>query len=335
MKILVTGATGRIGHNAVDELLRLGHRVRALVMPGDPLRSRVEKPGVEIVAGSLTDRESLIPAVEGVDAVFHLGALMPQGRKADELFEVNIRGTFNLLEAVAPHAHRIHRFVMASTDNVYYTARGALYLPIDENHPRMTDDPYGMSKVVCEDMCWNYMRQYGLKVAMPRFGVTMECHELLDPQGILAPRYFLKAILAGRKTNPNPTPEEQKLIKELEALDAKGVTLVIPRDPAGNYAMEGINDARNVAEGLPLLLEKECAVGDVFHLSAPHTFTYDEYIKYMSKVTGWSYAEVVFPSVFRWGLSIAKARAMLGYNPKRDVFQMIDEGWQIIKSRLT
>jgi len=334
MKILVTGATGRIGHNFVYELLRLGHEVRAFVIPGDPMRWRVEKPGVEIVEGALTDRASLEPAVKGVDAVYHLGALMPQGATADALFENNIRGTYNLLEAVAPYAGRLHGFVMASTDNVYYTPAGAMYLPIDENHPRRTSDPYGMSKVVCEDMCWNYMRQYGLKVAMPRFGVTMDCHELLDPKGILASRYFLKAILANCKNKPNPTADDHRLVSELEALAAAGVTLIVQRDAEGRYAMEGINDARNVAEGLPLFMEKECAVGDVFHLSAPHTFTYDEYIKYMSKITGWKYAEVVFPSVFRWGLSIAKARAMLGYNPKRDIFQMLDEGWEIMKQRL-
>jgi UDP-glucose 4-epimerase len=335
MRILVTGATGRIGHNFVAELLMLGHEVRALVLPGDPQRGRIEKPGVEIVEGLLTDRASLDPAVNGVDAVYHLGALMPQNVTADALFETNIRGTYNLLEAVAPHAGHLKRFVMASTDNVYYTPQGALYLPIDENHPRMTSDPYGMSKVVCEDMCWNYMRQYGLKVAMPRFGVTMECHELLDPKAILASRTFLKAILAARANKPNPTADDQKLTEELERLDADGVTLIAQCDPQGNFWMEGINDARNVAEGLPLFLEKDCAVGDVFHLSAPHVFTHDEYVKYVSKITGWKYAEVVFPSVFRWGLSIAKARAMLGYNPTRDVFQMIDEGWEIMKQRLT
>ena len=333
MKILVTGATGRIGHNFVAELLNRGHTVRALVMPGDRQRGRVEKPGVEIVEGLLTDRDSLKVAVDGVDAVYHLGALMPQNATADALFEANIRGTYNLLEAVAPHAGRLKRFVMASTDNVYYTPRGALYLPIDENHPRMTADPYGMSKVVCEDMCWNYMRQYGLKVAMPRFGVTMECHELFAPDGILGTRTFVKAMLAARRGNPNPSDDDKHVMEELERLDAAGVKLVAQRDPEGNFWMEGINDARNVAEGLPLFMEKDCAVGDAFHLSAPHTFTQDEYVKYMSKLTGWKWAELAVPSVFRWGLSIAKARAMLGYNPSRDIYRMMDEGWERTKSR--
>ena len=188
MRILVTGATGRIGHHLVDELLKRDHVVRGLVMPGDPLRERIDKPGVEVVEGLLTDRDSLLPAVEGVDAVFHLAALLPQGRTADELFEVNIRGTYNVLEAVFPNADRIKRFAMASTDNVYPDSEGARYLPIDDAHPRLNNDPYGMSKIVCEDMCWSYMRRCGLPVTMPRFGLTLACHELLDPEGLRAER---------------------------------------------------------------------------------------------------------------------------------------------------
>ena len=51
MKILVTGATGRIGQHLVELLVKQGEQVRALVMPGDPLRGRVERPGVEIAEG--------------------------------------------------------------------------------------------------------------------------------------------------------------------------------------------------------------------------------------------------------------------------------------------
>lgn len=336
MKILVTGATGRIGHHLVDELLEREHQVRALVMPEDPFKDRIAKPGVEIMNGSLTDRQSLETAVKDVDAVYHLGALLPQKRTSDEIFEVNIRGTYNMLEAVRPHADRIQRFVFASTDATYWNAKGARYLPIDETHPRAPDNTYGMSKVLGEDMCWNYMRQCGLPVAIPRFGLTMEPHELLDPDGILGPRFFLKAILTGRKANPNPTPEEQKVIQELESHDTGEIKLVIPYDPQGNVAIEGMNDARNVAEALPLFLEKELVVGEVFNLAAGTPFAYDEYVKYISKLTGWPYVEIVFPSILpRWEISVAKARAMLGYNPHRDVFQMIDEGWEIMKPRFS
>ena len=327
MKILVTGATGRIGSRLVAELLRRDHQVRALVMPEDPLRARVERPGVEIVEGQLNERDSLRPAVEGVDAVYHLGAHLPQGRTSDELFDTNVVGTYNLLETLVPHASRIKRFVLASTDNVYWNPNGALYLPVDEEHPRINDDPYGMSKILCEDMCWVYMRRCGLPVTIPRFGVTLACEELLNPESIWADKLYVPGFLKLLKSKPSLTPEEQEAVENLEDLDPRDPTLVIARDPQGVAGTEMVNDPRNLAEGLVLLLENEIAVGKVFHLMAGQPFAHDELLKYISKVTGWPYVEVTVSKVVQWELSIAKARAMLGYNPTRDVFQMIDEGW--------
>ncbi|MSP13229.1 MAG: NAD(P)-dependent oxidoreductase [Chloroflexi bacterium] len=334
MKILVTGATGRIGHCLVDVLLKRGDQVRAFVMPADPHRSRVEQPGVEIVEGLLTDRPSLAPAVKGVDAVIHLAALLPSGRTAEELFEVNIRGTFNLLEALLPHADHIRRFVLASTDNVYPDNQGLRYLPVDEAHPRLSNNPYGLSKVICEDMCLSYMRRCGLPVTIPRFGLTLAGQELFDPNGFRAPFYVLKPFLARLRQTPTPDPIDLEAIRQLEAEDSEGVKLVVARNPQGRVNVDMINDPRNVADGLPLLLDKEVAVGDVFNLMAPHPFAYDTFTQYVSKLTGWPVIEVTVSWTFHHDFSIAKARTMLGYNPTRDIFQMLDDGWNILKPRL-
>ena len=334
MKILVTGATGRIGHHLVELLRRRGETVRAFVLPGDPLRTRIAHPDVEIVEGLLTDRVTLLPAVAGVDAVFHLGALLPQGRTADELFETNVRGTFNLLEALLPHADRIKRFVLASTDNVYPDSQGLRYLPVDENHPRLNNDPYGLSKILCEDMAWSYMRRCGLPVTIPRFGLTLAGHELLDPNGIRAPFFVLKPFLARLQQIANPNAIDQAAIDTLTAADDGTVKLVIARDPAGRPNVELINDPRNVAEGLPLLLDKDAAVGDLFHLMAPHAFAYDTFVQHIAKLTGWPIVEVTVSWTLHLDFSIAKARAILGYNPARDIFQMLDDGWRERSVRL-
>ncbi len=327
MKILVTGATGRIGHHLVNLLCKRGEQVRALVIPGDPLRGRIEQPGVEIVEGLLTERASLLPAVADVDAVYHLGALLPQGRTADEIFEANVRGTFNLLEALLPHADHIQRFVFASTDNVYPDNQGLRYLPVDEHHPRLNNDPYGLSKILGEDMCWSYMRRCGLPVTIPRFGLTLAGQELVDPNGIRAPFYVLKPLLNRLRQIPNPDPIDQSAIRTLEATDDAPVKLVIARNPAGRPNVELINDPRNVADGLLLLLDKPAAVGDLFHLMAPHAFAYDAFVQHLAKLSGWPVVEVTVSWTLHLDFSIAKARTVLGYNPTRDIFQMLDDGW--------
>jgi nucleoside-diphosphate-sugar epimerase len=142
----------------------------------------------------------------------------------------------------------------------------------------------------------------------------------------------LSAVLASYGAKPNPGEEERRIISHLESFDNPETTLVIPRDPQGRVAIWMTNDPRNLAEGLVLLLQKEIAVGEVFHLTAGSAFAFDEYVKYFSKVTGWPYVDITLPSVLHWDLSIAKARALLGYNPTRDIFQMIDEGWAAIQS---
>lgn len=102
MRILVTGATGRIGSVLVRALIERGEQVRALVMPDDPSLQRLEGLDMEMVHGDLASGKGMPEACAGVDAVIHLGALMAW-TQADwpRLFEINVRGTFNLLQAVA------------------------------------------------------------------------------------------------------------------------------------------------------------------------------------------------------------------------------------------
>lgn len=99
MKTLVTGAAGLIGSNLVRALLRDGHTVRALHLPGEDLRN-LRGLDVELFAGDVTDRARMNRAVAGRDRVFHLAAIyalwLPRPEK---MREVNVGGTRNVLEA--------------------------------------------------------------------------------------------------------------------------------------------------------------------------------------------------------------------------------------------
>lgn len=137
MKVLVTGASGFLGHVACSELAGRGHEVLALVRrPGS------EPAGARPVAGDLTDASALTAAMgdERPEAVLHLAAEIASQRSAERIDEVNVEGTRRLLEAAA--AASVRRIVFTSTV-VTGEAGGAL---LTEETELPVETPYGRSK---------------------------------------------------------------------------------------------------------------------------------------------------------------------------------------------
>ena len=137
MRVLVTGASGFVGHAACRELIARGHDVRALVR-----RAGSEPAGTAPVAGDLTDAGALASAVRAAapEGVLHLAAEIASQRSADRVREVNVEGTRRLLEAcVADGAPKV---VFTSTV-VTGEAGGALLV---EDEPLPVQTPYGRSK---------------------------------------------------------------------------------------------------------------------------------------------------------------------------------------------
>lgn len=96
--ILVTGATGHVGNVLVRKLLSKGMEVRVITLPGDDLRP-LAGLNVENVEGNITDFNSILPAFEGVDKVFHLAGIISIMPGQDEfLYKVNVEGTRNVVE---------------------------------------------------------------------------------------------------------------------------------------------------------------------------------------------------------------------------------------------
>ena len=135
-KVLVTGAAGFIGSHLVEELIGLGARVTAFVR----YTSRASvgflaslTGELQIVAGDLTEFESVYQAMKDQAYVFHLGALIGVPYSfvhPREVVQVNTVGTLNVLSAARETKPR--RVILTSTSEVYGTAR---YVPIDEDHP--------------------------------------------------------------------------------------------------------------------------------------------------------------------------------------------------------
>ncbi len=171
--VLVTGAGGFIGSHLVGLLADEGAEVRAFVhynSRGDrgnlEFLSAEQTERVEVVMGNVEDAGSVDVAVEGVDCVFHLAALIgiPYSYIAPRSYvATNVSGTLNVLEAVKRHG--TPRMVHTSTSEAYGTA---LYVPIDEKHPLQGQSPYSATKIGADKLAESYYRSFGTPVATIR-----------------------------------------------------------------------------------------------------------------------------------------------------------------------
>jgi NADH dehydrogenase len=118
--ILVTGAAGGMGARLVRALLRRGFTVRGLVLPGDPLRSRLDGLACQVVEGDLGDPAALARACAGVETVYHLAAVILSPDRT-VFTRVNRDGTANLVRAAAGAG--VRHFIYVSSASVIYPRR--------------------------------------------------------------------------------------------------------------------------------------------------------------------------------------------------------------------
>ena len=170
-RVLVTGAGGFIGSHLTERLVELGAEVRAFVhynafgswgwLDQSPVRDVIQ-----VVAGDVTDRDSVRQAMQGREIVFHLAALIaiPYSYLAPASYvRTNVEGTLNVLQAARDAG--VECVVHTSTSEVYGTAQR---VPIDEAHPLQGQSPYSASKIGADKMAEAFHRSFGLPVVTVR-----------------------------------------------------------------------------------------------------------------------------------------------------------------------
>jgi len=166
MKILVTGATGKVGSRFVPRLLAKGHNVGILVRDAAKAAPLVAL-GARVVIGDLYKPDTLPQAVEGMDAVIHLAALFRTFTDNEGIVKTNHEGTTALANAAISAA--VKRFIFVSTGNVY----GSGYKhPAKEDDLVNINDPraYSSSKIAAEQDLLSLCKNTGFDVRILRLG---------------------------------------------------------------------------------------------------------------------------------------------------------------------
>ena len=169
MKIAVTGGSGGIGRAITDMGLAQGHQFVSLdrVAPSEP------RDGVTYIQADAADYDALHAGFAGCDAMIHMAAIPHPMKDPNHIVHNNnVVGSYNALRAAVENG--IMRICQASSVNAIGQAYSRVprydYFPIDEDHPNYAEDPYSLSKWICEQQGDAFARRYdGISIASMRF----------------------------------------------------------------------------------------------------------------------------------------------------------------------
>lgn len=169
MKILITGGAGFQGSHMVEHFHKQGHDITVINTFSDRAKRVLDDLNLPIncVWGSITDKELIDKTVRDHDVVFHLAARINVDESIKypkSYLDVNIYGTYNILEAVRKHKNRL---IHASTCEVYGNPRVEKRL-LDEATPMRPHSPYAASKAAADRLCFSYYKTYGVDATIVR-----------------------------------------------------------------------------------------------------------------------------------------------------------------------
>ncbi|MBD3624098.1 MAG: NAD(P)-dependent oxidoreductase [Rhodobacteraceae bacterium] len=183
MRIAITGGRGRIGSAVARQALDAGHDVVSIDLgpapnaaPGAAPQAAPDSQLVQRLA-DCSDYDALHRALDGCDALVHLAAIPAPGNDPDHVVHNrNVTASYNALRAAADRG--IRRICQASSVNAIGLAFGKRsrfdYFPLDEAHPNYGEDPYSLSKWICEQQADNIVRSFdGTRIASLRFHYTV------------------------------------------------------------------------------------------------------------------------------------------------------------------
>lgn len=283
MRILVTGARGKVGAATVATLADAGHDVTATDISRPVFEA--DRELVDYRQADLTDAGDAFAVVRGHDAVVHAAAIPePTSNPAHVVFHNNLMATFNALEAAVRWG--VPRFVNLSSETVpgfFFAERAFLphYLPVDEQHPVAPQDPYATAKHFGEQL---------MDAATRRSDITAVS---IRPSWVQWEGNYA--------TNLGPWMRE--------AGPSEGFWAYI--------------DVYDLAEAIRLVAEAGTPGHEVVYIASPDIAAHEPLEELARRFHG-DAAPPIRPGAVN-GISIAKARALLGYDPRRSWRDYLDD----------
>jgi dTDP-glucose 4,6-dehydratase len=169
--ILITGAGGFIGSHLSERCVELDYKVKAFIRYNSRnnwgwLETSKYKNEIEVILGDIRESDSVYNAMQNVDTVFHLAALVgiPYSYISPLAYvRTNIEGTHNILQSA--RQLNTENILITSTSEVYGTAQ---YVPIDEKHPMVGQSPYSATKISADHLALSFYYAFELPIKIVR-----------------------------------------------------------------------------------------------------------------------------------------------------------------------
>ncbi|MFW9924624.1 MAG: NAD-dependent epimerase/dehydratase family protein [Candidatus Thorarchaeota archaeon] len=204
MAILITGGTGYVGGNLLEELItnksewKIDPKDIYVLVRENSNTEKIKKLGVNLVTGDLADPESLKKAVKGKSIIFHLGAVVLDQSPPELLQKVNVEGTEVLLAAFAEEKDK-KKFVFVSTWGVYgYRVKPK---PMKENQPFDPTTDYHKSKVEAEKIVQRYHTEYNIPITIARLPMILGPGDTLTTPRVVQAFFDNKVKMIGKGKN--------------------------------------------------------------------------------------------------------------------------------------
>ena len=302
-KVLVTGADGFIGSHLTEMLLEQGYQVKALSYYNSfnywGWLDNISHQNLEVITGDVRDPHFCKHITQDIDVIYHLAALIaiPYSYVApDSYVDTNVKGTLNICQAAKENG--VKRVLVTSTSEVYGTA---LYVPIDENHPKQPQSPYSASKIGADMMAMSFFNAFELPIVVVR------------PFNTYGPRQSARAII------PTIITQIANGAKEIKLGD-----LTPTRD---------FNFVKDTCRGFIELAKCDAAIGQEVNIASNYEISMRDTLEMIAKIMN---SDVKFiedeqrlrptkSEVFRlWGDN-AKMKELTGFEPEYSIEQGLRE----------
>ena len=189
MKIALTGSSGGIGRAIIKQAKADGHELVCIDRVAAP--ETEETRDLHFIQADMDEFEKLVDAFKGCDALIHMAAIPSPGRHPNHIVHNNnVVGSYNALQAAVDNG--IMRICQASSVNAighsYSRDPRYDYLPIDEEHPNYSEEPYSLSKWICEAQADAFARRWeNISIASMRF------HWVVPERALAAKNFTLES----------------------------------------------------------------------------------------------------------------------------------------------